>query len=199
MSSSHCKGEKTKTKPENIRLLPTVPNGLQVQSPPSCSCCFWYWHCPTPYPPYPHPSLCAPCPWQPWPGAISHCGCTHSPAQGPLQPTHSHTGMLRAPTTSTGTDRQTDSKAHPPPLIRLRSESTSSAPSMATSSCGKRRKLVWKPLLCSIQALLPMQLRGWWVPSSSHKCHQSWEHLGASLSRASDGPPKDTLRPPKPL
>lgn len=58
------------------------------------------------------------------------------------------------------TDRQTDGKAHPPPLIRLRSESTSSAPSMATSSCGKRRKLMWKPTLCSIQALLLLQLRG---------------------------------------
>lgn len=124
--------------------------------------------------------------------------CTGSSPAHPRD-THSHAGMLRAPTTSTGTDRQTDSKAHPPPLIRLRSESTSSAPSMATSSCGKRRKLVWKPLLCSIQALLPMQLQGWRVPSSSHKCHQSWEHLGASLSRASDGPPKDTLRPPQSL
>jgi len=53
---------------------------------------------------------------------------------------------------------QMDCKAHPPPLIRLRSESTSSAPSIATSSCRKRRNLVWKLLPGNIQALLSAQL-----------------------------------------
>lgn len=95
------------------------------------------------------PSVCPPCPC---PQSLQPSSETPTARKGAQMPP--------APCT----DRQTDSKAHPPPLIRLRSESTSSAPSMATSSCRKRRNLVWKPLLCSI-------LGGCQVPGSSQKCH----------------------------
>lgn len=85
--------------------------------------------------------------------------CTGS--HQPLQPTPETSTARKRCSEATATNaahREMDSKAHPPPLIRFRSESTSSAPSMATSSCRKKRNLMWKLLPCSIQALLSVQL-----------------------------------------
>lgn len=94
-----------------------------------------------------------------WSGAMSHCRCMHSiPSASPAhpRPLAARKGCSEA---TRHQHRAQASKAHPPPLIRLRSESTSSAPSMATSSCRERRNLGWKPLLCSTKALLFVQLR----------------------------------------
>lgn len=117
---------------------------------------------------------------EPAPTVGAHTALHRIPPSPAQTPTATQACSEPPPPALGQTDRQTDSKAHPPPLIRLRSESTSSAPSMATSSCGERRKWLWEPLLCSIQALLLGQLQGWSVPSSSDKCHQSWHHLGAA-------------------
>lgn len=157
-------GKKIIQKSEN-RLLLSVPDGPKVQSPPPCSRWVWCCHCPTPgLFPLPHHFIpIVPCTHS-WPGAISHCRCTRGPAQDPISlyspPPETSTarkGCSEATATSAA-HRQTDSRAHPPPLIRLRSESTSSAPSMATSSCRKKRYLVWKPLSCSVKVLLLAQL-----------------------------------------
>lgn len=142
-----------------------MPDGLEMQSPPSRSCWFWCCRCPTPgLLPLPHHFILLVPRTHSRSGAISHCRCVHGPAQDPIslsnpppETSAARKGCSEVTATSAA-NRQTDSKAHPPPLIRLRSESTSSAPSMATSSCRKRRNLVWKPLLCSIQALLLAQL-----------------------------------------
>lgn len=117
--------------------------------------------------PSPAPSLYPPCPLHTLP-VKSHlplqvhprlCTGSHQPLQPIPETSIARKGCSEATATSAA-HRRTDSKAHPPPLIRLRSESTSSAPSMATSSCRKRRNLVWKPLLRSIQARLLAQLGG---------------------------------------
>lgn len=77
-------------------------------------------------------------------------------------------GRAPKPPTTGAPRRHTDSKAHPPPLIRLRFESTSSAPSMATSSCRERRNSVWKPHPHGLKVLLSVKTGGELAVSGDH-------------------------------
>lgn len=86
--------------------------------------------------------------------------CVKQPLPGnkrkPQKSVRKHRTAPKPPTTG-APRRRTDSKAHPPPLIRLRFESTSSAPSMATSSCRERRNSVWKPHPHGLKVLLSVK------------------------------------------